>query len=99
MRRGTRPTRAGARDRHPRGRERADGQSHRDTGHAEGSLRDFDLGLVPATVTPPNSSRYAAWFSIATSMLAFGGLVMTVTMFMSQPPDPAVDDDSLFPSK
>lgn len=97
MRRGIRPVRAGASNRRPRGRGRTEGQSPPDPGHADGCLRDFDLGLVPASVTPPKSSRYAAWFAIATSVLAFGGLVTTATLLVGQPPDSAVADAPQFP--
>ncbi|MCX2734174.1 hypothetical protein OOZ19_28350 [Saccharopolyspora sp. NFXS83] len=44
-----------------------------------GGLHKFDLGMVPASVTPPRSSRRAAWFAVASSGAAFGGLLLVAT--------------------
>ncbi|MCI2419415.1 hypothetical protein MOQ72_18395 [Saccharopolyspora sp. K220] len=47
-----------------------------------GGLHKFDLGMVPASVTPPRTWRQAAWFAIASSAAALGGLVL-VTAFLA----------------
>jgi hypothetical protein len=39
-------------------------------------LRMFNLGTIPASVTPPRSWRRAAWFSIAASVAALAGLLV-----------------------
>ncbi len=41
-----------------------------------GGLHKFDLGMVPASVTPPRSSRRAAWFAVASSGAVFSGLLL-----------------------
>lgn len=38
-------------------------------------LRMFNLGTIPASVTPPRSWRRAAWFAIASSVAALVGLL------------------------
>ncbi len=43
---------------------------------AYGGLHKFDLGMVPASVTPPPTWRRAAWFSIGSAAAAFSGLVL-----------------------
>ncbi|MER6991107.1 hypothetical protein ABT337_16980 [Saccharopolyspora hirsuta] len=48
-----------------------------------GGLHKFDLGMVPASVTPPRSWRQAAWFAIASSAAALGGLVLVTSMLAS----------------
>ncbi|MGW1676920.1 hypothetical protein [Saccharopolyspora sp. NPDC002376] len=45
-----------------------------------GGLHKFDLGMVPASVTPPRSWRQAAWFAIASSAAALAGLAMVTSM-------------------
>ncbi|TDC92879.1 hypothetical protein E1161_12390 [Saccharopolyspora aridisoli] len=45
-----------------------------------GGLHKFDLGMVPASVTPPPSWRRAAWFAIASSVAALGGLVFATAL-------------------
>lgn len=44
-----------------------------------GGLHKFDLGMVPASVTPPRTWRQAAWFAIASSAAALGGLVFVTS--------------------
>src|SRR5262245_59548443 len=39
-------------------------------------LRTFDLGNVPASVTPPRSWRRAAWFAVGTSAAVVLGLIV-----------------------
>jgi hypothetical protein len=51
-----------------------------------GGLHKFDLGMVPASVTPPRSSRRAAWFAIASSAAAFGGLVFAMSALVGSSP-------------
>ncbi|SFS42712.1 hypothetical protein [Saccharopolyspora flava] len=48
-----------------------------------GGLHKFDLGMVPASVTPPRTWRRAAWFAIASSAAALGGLVFATTLVSS----------------
>ncbi|RRO12867.1 hypothetical protein EIL87_24640 [Saccharopolyspora rhizosphaerae] len=50
-----------------------------------GGLHKFDLGMVPASVTPPPTWRRAAWFAIASSVAALGGLVFATTLVSSNP--------------
>ncbi len=44
-----------------------------------GGLHKFNLGMVPASVTPPRTWRQAAWFAIASSAAALGGLMFATT--------------------
>ncbi|HEX5405520.1 MAG TPA: hypothetical protein VFX16_24865 [Pseudonocardiaceae bacterium] len=39
-------------------------------------LRMFNLGTIPASVTPPRSWRRAAWFTVAASVAALAGLLI-----------------------
>jgi hypothetical protein len=48
-----------------------------DTGPA--GLHSFNLGSVPASVTPPRSWRRAAWFMITASVAALIGLLLATT--------------------
>ncbi|MCA1190162.1 MULTISPECIES: hypothetical protein [unclassified Saccharopolyspora] len=48
-----------------------------------GGLHKFDLGMVPASVTPPRSSRRAAWFAVASAGAAFGGLLLVATALVT----------------
>lgn len=41
-----------------------------------GGLHKFDLGMVPASVTPPRTWRRAAWFTVVSSAAALGGLLL-----------------------
>ncbi|APU17557.1 MULTISPECIES: hypothetical protein [Actinoalloteichus] len=62
-------------------------------------LRKFDLGMVPASVTPPRSWRNAAWFTVTTSMTALAALLVTTALFLG--PDPhrrPPDSLPVFPS-
>jgi hypothetical protein len=54
-------------------------------------LRKFDLGNVPASVTPPRSWRKAAWFAVGTSAAVVLGLSVAAVEFMGRP----VGDDTL----
>jgi hypothetical protein len=54
-------------------------------------LRKFDLGTVPASVTPPRSWRKAAWFAVGTSAAVVFGLAFAATELMGRP----VSDGSL----
>ncbi|MEV0700818.1 hypothetical protein AB0I53_23315 [Saccharopolyspora sp. NPDC050389] len=71
------------------------GRPHRAAAHARGArlmtdplvdtmpvggLHKFDLGMVPASVTPPRTWRQAAWFAIASSAAALGGLMFATTL-------------------
>jgi hypothetical protein len=53
-----------------------------DTGST--GLRMFNLGTIPASVTPPRSWRRAAWFTVIASVAALAGL-LTVAAVMVLP--------------
>lgn len=46
-----------------------------------GGLHKFDLGMVPASITPPRTWKRAAWFAIGSSVAALGGLMFATAMF------------------
>jgi len=48
-------------------------------------LRKFDLGNVPASVTPPRSWRRAAWFAVGTSAAVVLGLTVAAGELMGRP--------------
>jgi hypothetical protein len=48
-------------------------------------LRKFDLGNVPASVTPPRSWRRAAWFAVGTSAAVALGLTVAAVELMGRP--------------
>jgi hypothetical protein len=48
-------------------------------------LRKFDLGNVPASVTPPRSWRRAAWFAVGTSAAVVLGLTVAAVELMGRP--------------
>lgn len=54
-------------------------------------LRKFDLGNVPASVTPPRSWRRAAWFAVGTSAAVVLGLTVAASELMGRP----VSDNTL----
>lgn len=54
-------------------------------------LRKFDLGNVPASVTPPRSWRRAAWFAVGTSAAVVFGLTVAAAELMGRP----VSDDTI----
>lgn len=58
-------------------------------------LRKFDLGTVPASVTPPRSWRKAAWFAVGTSAAVVLGLTVATAELMSGAPDDGVLIDAL----
>jgi hypothetical protein len=45
-------------------------------------LRKFDLGTVPASVTPPRTWRRAAWFTVGSSAAALVALVVVGTLLV-----------------
>lgn len=45
-------------------------------------LRSFNLGTIPASVTPPKTWRRAAWFSVTSTIAALIGLLSIATMLM-----------------
>ncbi|AOS65713.1 hypothetical protein [Actinoalloteichus hymeniacidonis] len=61
-------------------------------------LRKFDLGMVPASVTPPRSWRNAAWFTVTTSMTSLAVLLVTTALFLRPEERRAPDSLPLFPS-
>jgi hypothetical protein len=48
-------------------------------------LRSFDLGTVPASVTPPRTWRKAAWFAVAASVGVLIALAAAATAFVGRP--------------
>ncbi|HEY0449578.1 hypothetical protein [Actinophytocola sp.] len=48
-------------------------------------LRKFDLGTVPASVTPPRTWRKAAWFAVGTSAAVVCGLAVAAVRFVGTP--------------
>lgn len=48
-------------------------------------LRKFDLGSVPASVTPPRTWRKAAWFAVGTSAAVACGLVIAAIQLVGTP--------------
>ncbi|MGB3440279.1 MAG: hypothetical protein WBA97_16150 [Actinophytocola sp.] len=50
-------------------------------------LGTFDLGTVPASVTPPRSWRKAAWFAVGTSAAVALGLTVATSELMGRPVD------------
>ncbi|HTI24185.1 MAG TPA: hypothetical protein VL652_24525 [Kutzneria sp.] len=45
-------------------------------------LRKFDIGTVPASVTPPRTWRRAAWFSVGSSVAALAALLVVGALFV-----------------
>jgi len=48
-------------------------------------LGKFDLGSIPASVTPPSSWRRAAWFAVGASILVAVGLIVVTISLVSRP--------------
>ena len=55
-------------------------------------LRKFDLGTVPASVTPPRTWRKAAWFAVGTSAAVMVGLAYAAVEFVGEPGEPPLID-------
>lgn len=55
-------------------------------------LRKFDLGTVPASVTPPRTWRKAAWFAVGTSAAVMVGLAYAAVEFVGKPGEPPMID-------
>lgn len=55
-------------------------------------LRKFDLGTVPASVTPPRTWRKAAWFAVGTSAAVMVGLAYAAVEFVGKPGEPPLID-------
>ncbi|MGQ0837597.1 hypothetical protein [Actinokineospora sp.] len=55
-------------------------------------LAKFDLGSIPASVTPPRSWRHAAWFAVAASILVLVGLAYAAVTLVTGPRKPEVID-------
>ncbi|GAA2964818.1 hypothetical protein [Actinokineospora diospyrosa] len=53
-------------------------------------LAKFDLGSIPASVTPPRSWRHAAWFAVTSAMLVVLGLTYAAVTLMTGPRRPDV---------
>jgi hypothetical protein len=63
-------------------------------------LRKFDLGIVPASVTPPRSWRKAAWFAVGTSAAVMCGLAVAAVRLMGTPPSgTTIDALPAFPTQ
>lgn len=50
-----------------------------------GGLHKFDLGMVPASVTPPRSWHRAAWFTVVSSAAALCGLLFAASAISDHP--------------
>lgn len=62
-------------------------------------LRKFDLGTVPASVTPPRTWRKAAWFAVGTSAAVVLGLTVASAELMGKPVEqPMIDALPAYPS-
>ncbi len=62
-------------------------------------LRKFDLGTVPASVTPPRSWRKAAWFAVGTSAAVILGLAVASAELMGKPVrEPMIDALPAYPT-
>jgi len=62
-------------------------------------LRKFDLGTVPASVTPPRSWRKAALFAVGTSAAVVLGLTVATVELMGHPAEgPVIDALPAFPT-
>ncbi len=55
-------------------------------------LGKFDLGIVPASVTPPRSWRKAAWFAVGTSAAVVCGLAVAAVRLVGTPPTSGIID-------
>ncbi|MFC5286156.1 hypothetical protein ACFPM7_03765 [Actinokineospora guangxiensis] len=55
-------------------------------------LAKFNLGSIPASVSPPRSWRRAAWFSVAASALVLIGLVFAAATLVTAPRKPDIVD-------
>ncbi len=63
-------------------------------------LRKFDLGIVPASVTPPRTWRKAAWFAVGTSAAVVCGLAVAAVRFVGPPPaSDTIDALPAFPTQ
>jgi hypothetical protein len=49
-------------------------------GTEAGGLCTFNIGLVPASVTPPRTWRHAAWFAVLSSAAVLVGLMVAATL-------------------
>ena len=71
-----------------------------DTDTPPQGLRKFDLGIVPASVTPPRSWRKAAWFAVGTSAAVVCGLAVAAVRLMGTPsPGTTIDALPAFPTQ
>lgn len=52
---------------------------------ARTGLLGFDLGRIPAPVTPPRSSKHAGWFAAASSMIAGATLALLTSTLVGPP--------------
>ncbi|WP_091574601.1 hypothetical protein [Actinokineospora alba] len=55
-------------------------------------LAKFDLGSIPASVTPPRTWRHAAWFAVAATLLVMVGLTYAAVTLVTNPRKPEVVD-------
>ncbi|HYQ69195.1 hypothetical protein [Actinophytocola sp.] len=69
----------------PTGRARNDAVLHALPDTQATGLRKFDLGNVPASVTPPRSWRRAAWFAVGTSAAVVLGLAFAAAELIGRP--------------
>lgn len=63
-------------------------------------LRKFDLGTVPASVTPPRTWRTAAWFAVGTSAAVVCGLALAAVWLVGpQWPGQTIDALPAYPTR
>ncbi|MGJ7905416.1 hypothetical protein ACOQFL_02925 [Actinopolyspora sp. H202] len=60
-----------------------DGEEPAESG---GGLREFGLGMIPASITPPRTWRRAAWFVVISAAAALGGIALITAVVMSNEP-------------
>ncbi|ASU80062.1 hypothetical protein CDG81_19370 [Actinopolyspora erythraea] len=60
-------------------------------------LCEFDLGMVPASITPPRTWRRAAWFVVLSAVVALSGIVLGTTVVMNRTPERFVAEPPRMP--
>jgi hypothetical protein len=62
-------------------------------------LRKFDLGLVPASVTPPRTWRHAAWFTVLCSACVLMSLLLAVNALVGHSRQATIDAMPNYPGE
>ncbi|WP_137812450.1 hypothetical protein [Gandjariella thermophila] len=82
----------------PRGRWPAEPAKAASPGAEPAGLCAFNIGLVPASVTPPRTWRQAAWFAVLSSAAVLTGLLLVAALLGSPPPGSRIDALPGYPS-